>query len=115
METLPESNSSQVQLSSWSNLLNPFQDVSRKHSSQVPVGELEVLNITHMMAERKDGHLSLYYPGPNSQAPLHRQDCSHWCLPGVPDAWNEIFYALFLKQENAVSQKTTAGAPLRLN
>jgi len=21
-------------------------------------------------------------------------DCSHWCLAGVPDAWNEILYAV---------------------
>ncbi|CAN6921912.1 unnamed protein product, partial [Brassica oleracea var. botrytis] len=24
------------------------------------------------------------------------QDCSHWCLPGVPDTWNEILYTKFL-------------------
>ncbi|GFP83995.1 nedd8-activating enzyme e1 catalytic subunit [Phtheirospermum japonicum] len=23
----------------------------------------------------------------------------HWCLPGVPDAWNELLYALVLKRE----------------
>ncbi|EFH58707.1 hypothetical protein ARALYDRAFT_896717 [Arabidopsis lyrata subsp. lyrata] len=52
-----------------------------------------------MAAQRKDGHPSLYYHGPLGPAPLHRQDCSHWCLPGVPDTWNELFYALFMKQE----------------
>lgn len=112
LETLPDLNSSQVKLNSWSHFLSPFQNVSSEHSSQVPIQELEVLNITSMTALRKDAHLSLYYLGPNSRAPIHRQDCSHWCLPGVPDAWNEIFYDLFLKQEYAVYQKITAAAPM---
>ncbi|PPD70897.1 hypothetical protein GOBAR_DD32223 [Gossypium barbadense] len=25
------------------------------------------------------------------------QDCSHWCLPGVPDTWNELLYASLVK------------------
>ncbi|EYU45620.1 hypothetical protein ABFS82_14G014600 [Erythranthe guttata] len=62
---------------------------------------INVLNITHMSSRRKDGHLSLYYLGPNKgPAPLRKQDCSHWCLPGVPDTWNELLYALFLKRES---------------
>ncbi|KAJ0441629.1 putative PC-Esterase [Helianthus annuus] len=40
-------------------------------------------------------HLSLHNHGPKfSPAVEHRQDCSHWCLPGVPDAWKEILYVL---------------------
>ncbi|GFP82328.1 protein pmr5, partial [Phtheirospermum japonicum] len=28
--------------------------------------------------------------------PDHSADCSHWCLPGLPDTWNQLFYtALF--------------------
>jgi hypothetical protein len=23
----------------------------------------------------------------------HDRDCSHWCLPGVPDTWNKLLYA----------------------
>ncbi|KAL1112377.1 hypothetical protein V6Z11_D02G122100 [Gossypium hirsutum] len=23
-------------------------------------------------------------------------DCSHWCLPGLPDIWNEIFLSYLL-------------------
>lgn len=62
--------------------------------------KLEVINVTQLTARRKDGHSSLYYLGPKlSPAPIHRQDCSHWCLPGVPDTWNELLYALFLKHE----------------
>ncbi|KAI4369618.1 hypothetical protein MLD38_018041 [Melastoma candidum] len=59
---------------------------------------MDILNITQMALQRKDGHSSLYYLGPGvGPAPIHRQDCSHWCLPGVPDAWNELLYAMLLE------------------
>uniref|UniRef100_A0A3Q7ITU3 Uncharacterized protein n=2 Tax=Solanum lycopersicum TaxID=4081 RepID=A0A3Q7ITU3_SOLLC len=52
------------------------------------------LNITYLSEFRKDGHPSEYRePGTPAGAP---QDCSHWCLPGVPDSWNELLYAYLL-------------------
>lgn len=54
-----------------------------------------LLNITRLTNFRKDGHPSVY--GKNitggQKVSAKRQDCSHWCLPGVPDAWNELIYA----------------------
>ncbi|XP_054816156.1 protein trichome birefringence-like 41 isoform X2 [Prosopis cineraria] len=50
-----------------------------------------LLDITTLSLLRKDGHPSIY--GLNGPTGL---DCSHWCLPGVPDAWNEILYNLIL-------------------
>lgn len=51
-------------------------------------------DITAMSALRRDGHPSIYArsSGENSNQQLRDQnsDCSHWCLPGVPDTWNEI-------------------------
>ncbi|KAJ9162565.1 hypothetical protein P3X46_022328 [Hevea brasiliensis] len=59
---------------------------------QIPV---KLLNVTKLTNFRKDGHPSVY--GKNLTAgrkiSTRRQDCSHWCLPGVPDAWNELIYA----------------------
>ncbi|KDP35862.1 hypothetical protein JCGZ_10642 [Jatropha curcas] len=59
---------------------------------QIPV---KLLNVTRLTNFRKDGHPSVY--GKNVTAgkkvSTRRQDCSHWCLPGVPDAWNELIYA----------------------
>uniref|UniRef100_A0A0D9V3L6 Uncharacterized protein n=1 Tax=Leersia perrieri TaxID=77586 RepID=A0A0D9V3L6_9ORYZ len=49
-----------------------------------------LLDITLMSQLRRDGHPSAYsggHPG---------NDCSHWCLAGVPDAWNQILYASLL-------------------
>lgn len=62
------------------------------------------LNITKMTDFRKDGHPSIYrkqkLTEEERKSPLRFQDCSHWCLPGVPDAWNEILYAeLLMKQQ----------------
>ncbi|XP_010557950.1 PREDICTED: protein trichome birefringence-like [Tarenaya hassleriana] len=58
------------------------------------------LNITRMSDYRKDGHPSIYRKQKLSEeerrSPLRYQDCSHWCLPGVPDSWNEILYAELL-------------------
>ncbi|XVF62498.1 hypothetical protein PTKIN_Ptkin09bG0012800 [Pterospermum kingtungense] len=54
------------------------------------------LNITKMTAYRKDGHPSIYRPLEILKAPDMFQDCSHWCLPGVPDHWNELLYATLL-------------------
>lgn len=61
------------------------------------------LNVTKMTDFRKDGHPSIYRKqnlSPDERkSPLMYQDCSHWCLPGVPDTWNEILYAeLLMKQ-----------------
>ncbi|XP_042012893.1 protein trichome birefringence-like 8 [Salvia splendens] len=56
--------------------------------------KVEILNITYMTELRKDGHPSSNRePGTPASAP---QDCSHWCLPGVPDTWNQLLYAQLL-------------------
>ncbi|ESQ48829.1 hypothetical protein EUTSA_v10020451mg [Eutrema salsugineum] len=58
------------------------------------------LNITRLTDYRKDAHPSIYRKQKlsleESESPLLYQDCSHWCLPGVPDSWNEILYAELL-------------------
>ncbi|KAL8459816.1 hypothetical protein ACS0TY_031653 [Phlomoides rotata] len=52
------------------------------------------MNVTKMTDYRKDGHPSTYRK--HHSFDLMIQDCSHWCLPGVPDIWNEILYAELL-------------------
>ncbi|KAK6927112.1 PC-Esterase [Dillenia turbinata] len=58
-----------------------------------------LLDITMLSELRKDGHPSVYSGDltPAQRAnPDHSADCSHWCLPGLPDTWNQLFYtALF--------------------
>ncbi|KAL1204744.1 Protein trichome birefringence-like 1 [Cardamine amara subsp. amara] len=61
---------------------------------------VKYLNITRLTDYRKDAHPSIYrkqkLSAEESKSPLLYQDCSHWCLPGVPDSWNEILYAELL-------------------
>lgn len=104
METLPELGSSLVPPDTWLRY-NTFLDVISVQSNKSYIKALDILNVTNMTSRRKDGHLSLYYQGPKlGPASLFRQDCSHWCLPGVPDTWNELLYAHFLKRESARAQ-----------
>jgi len=49
-----------------------------------------ILNVTLMGAFRSDAHIGLW-SHPNTIL-----DCSHWCLPGVPDAWNELVFSHLL-------------------
>ncbi|CAA7398202.1 unnamed protein product [Spirodela intermedia] len=58
-----------------------------------------LLDITALSALRKDGHPSVYSGDLNPEQranPDRSADCSHWCLPGLPDTWNQLLYtALF--------------------
>lgn len=51
---------------------------------------VKLLNITRLSDYRIDGHPSIY--GRKSGGASKGEDCSHWCLPGVPDVWNQILY-----------------------
>lgn len=60
-----------------------------------------ILNITRLSEYRIDGHPSMYGAKPGGHYSSNIQDCSHWCLPGVPDTWNELLYFdLLSKQED---------------
>ncbi|XP_039145861.1 protein PMR5-like [Dioscorea cayenensis subsp. rotundata] len=58
-----------------------------------------ILDITSLSELRKDGHPSIYNGdlSPDQRAnPDQSADCSHWCLPGLPDTWNQLFYTTLL-------------------
>ncbi|CAD6216857.1 unnamed protein product [Miscanthus lutarioriparius] len=114
-ETVPEQNTSRIALHRWPGLLNPspaFIEAAaaaaakkqKKKKRRRPV--MHVLNVTLMTAQRRDGHPSVYnvvrLPSPagvqaQQEQVMRAADCSHWCLPGVPDAWNQLLYALILR------------------
>lgn len=50
---------------------------------------VKLLDITALSQLRDEGHISRY----SIHATRGVQDCLHWCLPGVPDTWNEILSA----------------------
>ncbi|KAL9234008.1 hypothetical protein vseg_008932 [Gypsophila vaccaria] len=69
--------------------LPPQTDVVKKtiNSMKKPA---YLLDITTLSQLRKDAH-------PEAYSGLHPGiDCSHWCLPGLPDTWNELLYAALL-------------------
>lgn len=51
-----------------------------------PAFLLDILLLTQL---RKDGHPSTYANG--------GLDCSHWCVAGVPDTWNQLLYTILMK------------------
>ena len=54
---------------------------------------ITLLDITRMSSCRQDAH-------PSSQTRIGgRTDCKHWCLPGVPDHWNEIWLNMLRERE----------------
>lgn len=64
--------------------------------------KIQILNITQLSEYRKDAHPSIYrkrwvnLTQSQLSKPTSFSDCGHWCLPGVPDTWNELLYAYLL-------------------
>ncbi|KAL5734357.1 hypothetical protein ACOSP7_032218 [Xanthoceras sorbifolium] len=63
------------------------------------------INITALSEYRKDAHTSVYtirqgkMLTPEQKAdPATYADCIHWCLPGLPDTWNEFLYARIISR-----------------
>ncbi|KAF4396916.1 hypothetical protein F8388_004884 [Cannabis sativa] len=76
----------------------PYNQIMYNAIKQMDNGNWKVkfLNITYLTEIRKDGHPSKYREPRTPQ--FSPQDCSHWCLPGVPDTWNELLYAHLLSK-----------------
>ncbi|GAA0172748.1 hypothetical protein LIER_26511 [Lithospermum erythrorhizon] len=53
--------------------------------------QVYLLNINRMSQYRADGHPSFYGLGGHNG-----DDCTHWCLPGVPDTWNLILLSFLV-------------------
>ncbi|KAE8718839.1 Protein trichome birefringence-like 16 [Hibiscus syriacus] len=69
-----------------------LQEESSDHgaASAVSGTGIKLLDITALSQVREEGHISRF----SLTASPGFQDCLHWCLPGVPDTWNEILFAL---------------------
>ena len=84
---------------------NIVNDVILSHANTSQMPTVNLLNVTYLSLQRRDGHASIYYMGPKP-ASIRHQDCSHWCLPGVPDTWNELVFAVYLKQQSLKSRSS---------
>ncbi|OEL21658.1 Protein trichome birefringence-like 5 [Dichanthelium oligosanthes] len=70
---------------------------------------VRLLNVTKLTNFRRDGHPSVYGKAGDKKVSKRKQDCSHWCLPGVPDAWNELIYASLVLNPTRSHGKTYEG------
>ncbi|PPD97413.1 hypothetical protein GOBAR_DD05563 [Gossypium barbadense] len=68
-----------------------LQEGSSDHAavSAVRWTGVKLLDITALSQVRDEGHISRICITSSPGV----QDCLHWCLPGVPDTWNEILFA----------------------
>uniref|UniRef100_A0ACD5V721 Uncharacterized protein n=1 Tax=Avena sativa TaxID=4498 RepID=A0ACD5V721_AVESA len=113
LETLPDRRPVKS-MEQWADRLQPVCDVLGNNQRPKLPG-LDILNVTQMTAQRKDGHLSVFRSSLSSRlAYLNKtsgvkevEDCSHWCLPGVPDTWNELLYALFMKRQMMLDENSS--------
>ncbi|XP_026460115.1 protein trichome birefringence-like 2 isoform X2 [Papaver somniferum] len=91
-----EPNFSEIFLRKYPTKMKIVENVLRRMKTPVIY-----MNISKLTDYRKDGHPSIYRTEYKTEeervAALHSQDCSHWCLPGVPDVWNQLMYASLLK------------------
>uniref|UniRef100_A0A5B7ABA5 Uncharacterized protein n=1 Tax=Davidia involucrata TaxID=16924 RepID=A0A5B7ABA5_DAVIN len=76
---------------------SPFSDTVIKVVKNM-TAPVTVLHVTPMAAFRSDAHVGTWSNNPSVP------DCSHWCLPGVPDVWNEILFSYMLSQKRVSLQ-----------
>uniref|UniRef100_A0A1J3CSC5 Protein trichome birefringence-like 28 n=1 Tax=Noccaea caerulescens TaxID=107243 RepID=A0A1J3CSC5_NOCCA len=66
---------------------------------------IRFINITGLSEYRKDAHTSVYTIKQGKLLTKEQQsdpdtyaDCIHWCLPGLPDTWNEFLYTYIISK-----------------
>lgn len=50
---------------------------------------VHLLDITTLSQLRKDAH-------PSSFNGFKAMDCTHWCVAGLPDTWNQLLYTVLV-------------------
>ncbi|XP_041006136.1 protein trichome birefringence-like 1 [Juglans microcarpa x Juglans regia] len=104
------------------NQTQPIKDESYVEKSPNPILEVvertirrmrtpvRYLNITKLSQYRKDGHTTVNTirqkklpKAMKQRQPMSHDDCSHWCLPGVPDTWNRLLFASMVMDNSSVT------------
>lgn len=83
-----------------------YGDMKRVWAAQKVIEEVQkvrvkFVNITWISLHRKDAHVSVYNNRDDNTKRIAankndytKADCSHWCLPGLPDVWNHLLSPL---------------------
>ncbi|CAI7886547.1 unnamed protein product [Closterium sp. NIES-54] len=79
-----------------------YRDAQKSTLSGTPI---RFIQVTDLSGVRPDGHLGPWHeqrenkgsksPGGQGESPFSG-DCTHWCLPGVPDTWVDMLYTHLL-------------------
>lgn len=72
-----------------------WQEESSDHvaASAVRATGVRLLDITGQSQLREEGHIGKDRLTVEPDGAKRGQDYLHWCLPGVPDTWNELLFA----------------------
>ncbi|KAF3536603.1 hypothetical protein F2Q69_00025408 [Brassica cretica] len=91
-----------VPLSRGSEMRGDYGSMDKTVESAVTGTRIKILDITALSELRDEAHISgskliprkpkKVVSNVTSTAPTVN-DCLHWCLPGIPDTWNELFIA----------------------
>lgn len=76
-------------------------DRTKKNNGKGGV-KIEIIDITKAMSMRPDAHPGIHW---NNQWMRGYSDCSHWCLPGPTDMWNELLLAVLNKYKNSLEDQ----------
>ncbi|GAB2274737.1 hypothetical protein Dimus_009509 [Dionaea muscipula] len=74
-----------------------IHEMGSTNTSTSTSSRVRYLNITKLSEYRIDAHPSVFRNKQRGGGQLESfPDCSHWCLPGLPDTWNRLLYASLL-------------------
>uniref|UniRef100_A0A803MYE9 Trichome birefringence-like N-terminal domain-containing protein n=1 Tax=Chenopodium quinoa TaxID=63459 RepID=A0A803MYE9_CHEQI len=74
--------------STYPGALPPALEVAKQVISTISK-PVYLLDITTLSQLRKDGH-------PSSYNGFKGMDCTHWCVAGLPDTWNQLLYTTLI-------------------
>ncbi|XP_057443620.1 xyloglucan O-acetyltransferase 2-like isoform X2 [Lotus japonicus] len=80
--------------------LEELKNAKEKANKNFRKFRFEVLDVTKLASMRPDGHPGAYrkpFSFAKGAVKNARNDCTHWCLPGPIDTWNEIFLEMMKK------------------
>eukprot|EP00475_Leptophrys_vorax_P046080 TRINITY_DN9767_c0_g1_i1.p1 TRINITY_DN9767_c0_g1~~TRINITY_DN9767_c0_g1_i1.p1 ORF type:complete len:396 (+),score=-5.08 TRINITY_DN9767_c0_g1_i1:198-1385(+) len=90
----------------WDEALDEYRDLSvaeafgKSQMLALRNSTFRPIRVTRMSETRPDAHLGMWSQiQPNPEAAFktpEKGDCTHWCLPGLPDSWMDMLYTHML-------------------
>ncbi|CAM0904287.1 unnamed protein product [Alopecurus aequalis] len=102
--TEPVGGGTSTSISEWEIRNVQVEEANRAQKENEHKGgmNVEILDITKAMSMRPDAHPGLHW---DNQWMRGYSDCSHWCLPGPIDMWNELLLAVLTKYRKNLEEQ----------